>query len=327
MRAVGEELDNEVHSAKGAVEALASALGDQRTEMAKISDAAAHVFDNLVTQTFKAGTALHQYFQGGDSGGGLLQGIAAISSAADEVKRRITAQQDEVARLTTYYQALAKDGTAAFATTSTTVELAQQDVQRLADTIKDGTGNFTLLGNQDLSGLRQAADAAIQKMQQLKDEAKAADEQISSIGQSLQDQIDQINGNQLDIEKRRYEDQLAQLKELAKTSGDLNSQEYRDAVARAEKLHKLKLQQLRDEAKAQRDNTSSSSTSGGGSGGGGSGGGSSAGGGAGGGSRSTIDINLNGKNLQGIDLNDPAALQRLAAAIIQAIKNQGGTSL
>jgi hypothetical protein len=69
---------------------------------------------------------------------------------------------------------------------------------------------------------------------------------------SFQDQIDQINGNQADAEDRQFQKTLEDIRQKAEEGGVLDSQAYRDAVARATSLHELKLKQIKEQAEEQR---------------------------------------------------------------------------
>src|SRR5690606_342565 len=111
---IGDQYFRVADGAGAAANAMANALGEQRAEFAKTSDAAAQMFDKFVDGAFKAGTAVRKYFANGDSGGGLIRGFAAIMAATDEVNSRIDAQRAKVARLTAQYQQFAQDGAQAF---------------------------------------------------------------------------------------------------------------------------------------------------------------------------------------------------------------------
>lgn len=304
-------LSDVTHSAGAAANEMANAIGSQRAEFAKTSDAAAQMFDKFVDGAFRAGTAIHKYFAGGDSGGGLVAGFAAVMSATDEVNRRIEDQRAKVERLTAQYQQFSQQGIDAFGAAGQSAQFTAANIERMLAAAKAGSDEFSLLGEQDLSGLRSALTAAASKTEQLKNEAKAADEQLASMGQSLQDQIDQIQGNQVDIENRRYREQLQQLEALAKTSGDLNSQEYLEAAARARQLHELKMQQIQQEASAKANaEQQSRSTARSSSGGGGSS------------TDNTVTVRFDQQSLGEVNFGSMADVQRLAQQLLPAIIQQ-----
>ncbi|RLV61006.1 phage tail protein [Parashewanella curva] len=89
---------------------------------------------------------------------------------------------------------------------------------RMIERAEQASKSFSILNNQDLSRLTNAIDAAKNKMNELKQSAK---ETVSSI----QDELDEFEGRQADIERRRYEQELASLRaklEAAKVTGDKN---------------------------------------------------------------------------------------------------------
>lgn len=77
---------------------------------------------------------------------------------------------------------------------------------------------------------------------------------------SLQDQIDQLQGNQGDIEDRRHAKALTDMKAEAEAQGTLNSAAYRNLVDLENTLHDLKLKNLQQRAAAANKVSSSSNT-------------------------------------------------------------------
>ncbi|MEO7325359.1 MAG: hypothetical protein ABIW82_11075 [Dokdonella sp.] len=128
----------------------------------------------------------------------------------------------------------------------------------LLNRLGDAAGAQTQVLIAHINELQAAADRTLQAAQRIKDETA-----------SIQDQIDQINGNEAGIEDRRHAKKLADLQAEADANGTASTFEYRHLTDLENQLHDLKLKNLQSEGK------------GGGSGGGGVGGLSNGGGGVG----------------------------------------------
>jgi DNA repair exonuclease SbcCD ATPase subunit len=105
-------------------------------------------------------------------------------------------------------------------------------------------------------------------IRELEDAAKQAQETAKNMADEaaqVQDEIDQLQGNDGSIEERRHAKRLQDIKDEAEANGTVNTAAYNQLVELENKLHNLKLQNLRNEGKA------TSSGGGGGEGAGGSG--------------------------------------------------------
>jgi len=116
------------------------------------------------------------------------------------------------------------------------------------------------LGEENLSGLKSAIDAAKQKMESLNSSAK-------STLSSLQDQWDQLNGNELSQENRRYTTETADLEsQLADARAASNQQAVRDlqqSLELSRKIHSQKISTIQaeqDAAKTVNQQTTQSSS-------------------------------------------------------------------
>jgi len=67
---------------------------------------------------------------------------------------------------------------------------------------------------------------------------------------SIQDQIDQLTGNDTDIEDRRHENALKNIEQKAEENGTLNTAEYNKLVQLENQLHDLKMANIRKEQQA-----------------------------------------------------------------------------
>ena len=92
---------------------------------------------------------------------------------------------------------------------------------------------------QRLDDLNAAAQRAEDSAKRMADEAD-----------SIQDQIDQLTGNDTDIEDRRHENALKNIEEEAEENGTLNTAEYNRLVQLENQLHALKMANIRKEQQA-----------------------------------------------------------------------------
>jgi tape measure domain-containing protein len=101
-----------------------------------------------------------------------------------------------------------------------------------------------------------AGDAAAlltQRINELQDAANRAQEasrRMADEAAQMQDELDQLQGNEGDIEDRRHERKLADLKAEAEANGNLNTDAYRKLVELENKIHDLRMKNLRDEGRA-----------------------------------------------------------------------------
>jgi len=106
-------------------------------------------------------------------------------------------------------------------------------------------GTMKLLGSQDLATLRSAIDSATQKLESMREAAKATRD-------SLQDELDRINGNQANIDKNEYERKKAEAqKELenARLYGDQQAINYwTEALKLLDQVRSAKAQKAREDA-------------------------------------------------------------------------------
>lgn len=98
--------------------------------------------------------------------------------------------------------------------------------------------------------------AAAEKAQQVAD-------QMANEANDLQDQIDQLEGNDTGIEDRRHAQKLADLKAEAEANGTAGTAAYNQLVQLEDKLHTLKLQNIKKEQQASGSGVNSSDAGGG----------------------------------------------------------------
>ncbi len=152
----------------------------------------------------------------------------------------------------------------------------------------------------------------IEDLQAAAEKAKEVADKMADEASDLQDQIDEINGNNESIEDRRHQQKLDDLKSEAEADGQLNTAAYKHLIDLENQLHALKLKNIADQqAQAATSNTTASTAS------------SSSGtsGGLGGGGNVTFNVDLSSAIVMGGNKQDlQEALARVVLPGLQAIK-------
>jgi hypothetical protein len=257
-----ESLDSKAKESEGVFEELGGKAGAQGplleqlasdySRFSAVSSAAVEKFSRTMVELFN-GTGNFSQQAIADSTNIIKAGEAA-AQAARIVQDEIDQQRQGVASLSQEYQDFAQNATRATLGTAQNLDALKASLEGDAAAAREGRSAFDLLGAADLSQLSSALDSAAAKVEQLQEQAQQAKDTLQSIGASIQDAIDQINGNQAAIENRRFQDQLKQIEDAAKLAGDLNSSEVQEEIRKAKLLHELKLKQIKDEQDAQKKN-------------------------------------------------------------------------
>jgi tape measure domain-containing protein len=271
--------------ANDSMAALSQGIADARAGFLSLSQAAADFYDTTLKQTFDVTPSL--------DGSGFDRVAASMQVALDETNKKIAEQREQLQAEVADIDNLGTSSNQSFGQFGNTAEAAAEKMRELSTDIQNGTYDAGILGQQDLAGLQAALDAATQRAEQLADAEKSAADQLADLNNQLLDSIDEATGNKEDQEDRRYQQQLQQIQDLYKQSGQLGTQAYNQAVTNANKLHQLNMQQIEQENEA-KNNPSGSGTStspnasgnGNGIGGGGSNGGAGL---------SPINIHINGQ--------------------------------
>lgn len=249
---------------------LDEALANTRQSFLNLSPAAAKAFDAHLVSDFNSAV---------DSTGiGLGRVISAMNSAAAETQRDVANQRKQLDELIDSLNNTGQAGRNAFGGIDQYAGKSVEEIQAMIDSIKNGTSQFNLLGQQDLSRLLSALDAAKQKAEAAAQAAKQAADEFDNLAKSIHDQLLQEQGDQLDLENERHQEELAKLKELA-DEGKIDAQKYAQAVADENALHELKLQHIEEQQQKDAEAKKQQQQQPTGGGGGGSGGGSGSGGG------------------------------------------------
>ena len=310
-KAVGTKAKEGAEEAGGAANVLSNAIQANRNQFLGLSEGAAKAFDSILEGLTKTQVSFNTQQALGEF-------LFTIEDAANQTRDAIDRQRQSLESQIGLLNQLGTAGSEAFQGTADSADQTLLRLDALKQGIAEGTVGFDLLGSQDLSALNSAIDGARQRLERLQEEAKAAEESLSNLGSTLQDQIDQINGNKTDIENRRFEEQLKQIDELAKKSGAAGAEEAAKARARAEELHRLNLQHIQEEDAARKKSNGGGGNGGNDGGGDGAptgGGGGRPRGGGGSGSSGGVTIHVNGSVLG----SNP---QELAEALARIIKPQ-----
>ncbi|MBU2113718.1 MAG: tape measure protein [Gammaproteobacteria bacterium] len=127
--------------------------------------------------------------------------------------------------------------------------VTMEQVRRIQTTLNYG---FAQLGDNDLAPLRNAIADAERRILSLRDG-------LQGTVSSLQDELDRLNDNQAAIEKRRYDAQVAELREKlqqAQSSGDQQAvKAAQEALKLAQQIYKIKTDQLAAERSAAQGQT------------------------------------------------------------------------
>jgi tape measure domain-containing protein len=196
----------------------------------------------------------------------------AIDQAADSVDafgNRITSAANNAAGVGTASQKSAKQTQDAFggivaigADAERAFSLMNDQLTRtgtLADVSLD-EAKFLLTNLGGLAGAQtQVLVDRINELEQAAEKTRQVAEQMANEASDLQDQIDQLQGNDSAIEDRRHQQKLADLKAEAEANNTISTAAYRNLIALEDKLHDLKLANIKSEADASAKNKANSS--------------------------------------------------------------------
>ena len=173
--------------------------------------------------------------------------------AALNVMRSILTEARQVEDLRRQIEGLDQASGNAYQTALASVSLFNDQASASAGAIIDlidqserAIDSVQYLDDSDLAGLQQGIERAKDRLVELVSQAYAAVEALEGVNRTLQDQIDQEQGNLEALEERRHADQLARIQELYSQSNGLGEEEHLRAFELAEQLHQIKLRQIRE---------------------------------------------------------------------------------
>lgn len=156
------------------------------------------------------------------------------------------------------YRMRAQLGRAALDVKTLQSALAENPSETLINRAEHAVSKYKELGDQNLSGLKSAIDAAKSKMD-------ALNSSVQSTLNSLRDELDSMNENNAAIENRRYQTQVSELEQkLAEARAWNDTQAIanaRESLRLAQEIHNQKIATINAEKAAAKTSLSASSSS------------------------------------------------------------------
>jgi tape measure domain-containing protein len=303
---------------------LTQGIAAARVGFLNVSEAAAKAYDTILKGAFDLGHT--------NDGSGFDRVARAMQVALDETNKEIADQRSQLQGIIALTSQVGTESVEDFSKLSGTVKYTNSQLGTTIESIKAGTYDAGLLGQQELGPFLAALEAAKQRVDALTASEKQASQQIADLNSQLQDQLDQQSGNKTALENRDYEAQRKHIEDLAAQADASGKVQAAQALQRLEELHQAKLKAIADEAAVQRQadqqrtaaSNGNASGAGNNTGTGGNGAGASASNGSkAAGQAGSVDVNVN-HNLQlnlpkgdaFLALFDDSVLSKLASALI-----------
>lgn len=228
----------------------AGALGPVLDELSSFYSEFSAVSSNAVSRFTKV---MEEFFNGAHAfsvqaltdGTNIIKLGEAAAAAGKFIEDAIASQRQGVADLANQFTSMSDAAIAALTRVHGGADRLADGLAGDAAAARAGKSAFDLLGAADLSPLASALDGIADRVRQVKEQALQATQALKSMLSSTQDQIDEILGNQKAIEDRRHEEALAQIDALKAQGADPET--IRKAIEAENRLHNLKLQNIRDE--------------------------------------------------------------------------------
>lgn len=222
-----------VDQAGGAAAGFRAAIEGAISSFRAQSEAAAELFKEISRAEFAAFYGVQQF-------------QTKLKRSIDEVQARIDDQKQQAAGLGSVFEEFAQVGVDSQGRVQGALDMTSDQLLTFADNVRNGRTELNLLGQQDLDRLAAAAERAAQRVAQIEENARSARERLADLNAELADEIDRAAGNEEAIAKRRFEQRLAEIKELARQGGAAAQEQARQAEERLRRTHELELQQIRD---------------------------------------------------------------------------------
>lgn len=120
--------------------------------------------------------------------------------------------------------------------------------------------NMKYLDDERLENLKDSINEAKAVMEDFRDKALEAEKTLKEMTADFQDEFDRLSGNDTAIENRRFDAEVAKLKELYAVSGSLGKEEFDRNMELAEKIHQKKLAQIAERSAAEKVSSGSTPT-------------------------------------------------------------------
>lgn len=217
---------------RAAIEGAISSFRDQ-------SEAAADLFKKISGEQFKYILGVRQF-------------QTALRRSIEETQAQIDAQKFQADGLASLFDEYAARGVDASGRLGEAFGSSSQDLLTFADNVRNGRTEINLLGEQDLERLASSAERAAQRVAQIEEAARSARERLSDLNSELADELDRAAGNDEAIAERRFQQRLAEIKELARQGGAASQEQARVAEERLRQTHELELRQIRERREEER---------------------------------------------------------------------------
>ncbi len=222
------------------IEMQASALGLTK-ELERVGSAGSDAGKKVAESFKEAGDEVERTARAAGSAADASDAVASANDRAAASARRIADEYQGVVVLTQTQNDTLRQMTDELRRNGDIQGLSLDEAKRMLEEIGDLS-----IGQADL--LRRRID----ELQSVADRAVQATARMASEAAAIQDQIDQMRGDNMAVEARRHERKLADLRAEAEATGQLNSAAYAELIAKANELHDLKMAQIRKESEARR---------------------------------------------------------------------------
>lgn len=296
----GQQIQQGAQQAAGAVESVGTAAESAGQGVGAMGAGYTALLQQLNEEFAAVSENARKFFvesQRGIVGVGipLEKSFAKLQEIGRFVREVIASQKEQAASLSTLFGQLEQDGIEAGTAWESFGRQGADSLEQFALAVREGRADIGLLNQADLDQLADNAEKAANKIREIEQAARDAKSELADMQRQFQDEADKRAGNEAEIEKRRYEDQLRRIDELAAKGGAAAAAVAAENRRLAEIEHKARLAEIEAEARAKKkadggkpdDRPPTSPTRPNNNGGGG-------GGGAAGGVTYQITINSNG---------------------------------
>lgn len=222
---------------------LDDALANTRAGFLGISEQAAKAFDARFYGDF------FNAFDG--TGIGLTKVINGMAQAVADTNAQITNERTQLQSIVDSTNKIGTESVADFVKFGGAASYTNTELEQTIASIKAGTYEAGILGQQELGPLLSALEAAKSRVDALTESERQASAQLEDLNSQLQDEINQAKGDKVASENSSYEKQKQQILELEKTADAAGKASAEQALARLNELHRIRLEQIAAEALAQ----------------------------------------------------------------------------
>jgi tape measure domain-containing protein len=177
--------------------------------------------------------------------------VQGIYDAAERTQQAIDTQRQAADAMIARFDALAESGNFAGIHTAEGFEHAERQMQAFTASVREGRGEMRILSQETLDKVAASIERANQKLREQKQLLLEAKSQLADLNASLQDELDQMAGNLEAQEKRKFQQRLQEIRELAAQGGAAAAEEAAQAERRARELHEAAMKRIREQRAAE----------------------------------------------------------------------------